>query len=663
MCGIVGFQGEFPADLLARMSQAVAHRGPDGDGCVTLGNGGAVTTGLAHRRLAIIDLSSHGLEPMTVCCPACGSSSLEDLALVYNGELYNFPEIRTELLSRGHVFHSRTDSEVLLHLWAERGPAMLDRLNGIFAFAIADGRERGRAAGIERGDLFLARDQLGVKPLYYLESPRGFAFASELKAILRDEEFSRQLDLEALHYHLAYLWTPAPRTLVDGVRKLPPGRAMVVREGRIARQWAYYDIPYGRPLLGQSMDALAHELHARLESAVRRQLIADVPVGAFLSGGLDSSTIVSMVRRAEPQRAITCYCIGFAGNDSVEGNPADLPYATQVAKHLGVRLNALQIQPGVIDQLERMLYFLDEPQADAAPINAMLIAEQARHDGIPVLLSGAGGDDVFSGYRRHLAVRMERMWGWLPTFVRTGIGSTARAIGSGYNVGGMRFHTPRRVLKALAFADFGEDERTASYFWWSADAVRRQLYSPAVAAATAGLTASTPLVESLQRIPEEHDPLNRMLYLEAKHFLADHNLNYTDKMGMASGVEIRVPLLDIDLVDFATRIPPSFKQRGLTGKAILKRAMEPDLPRSVIYRKKSGFGVPLRRWLHVELRDRVQDALSTEAITKRGLFNPQAVRELISLDSAGKIDGAYTIFALMCVELWCRMFIDRPGVM
>ena len=658
MCGVAGYQGRFASDLLDRMGRAVAHRGPDGDGAVVLTTPYAgLTTGLAHRRLAVIDLSPNGKQPMTVRCPRCRASSLQDLALTYNGELYNYRDLRAQLQSQGHVFHSQTDSEVLIHLYAEHGTDMLPKLNGIFAFALHDGRENGRSANIERGDLLLVRDPLGVKPLYLTSTPRGVLFASELKSIMQCADVRRSINPVALHYHLAYLWTPAPRTLLDGVEKLEPGCAVVVRKGAEARRWRWYELPYDGERLTGSPGAIAAELRERLAAAVERQLVADVPVGAFLSGGLDSSSIVAMARRngGSPDQ---CYTIAFRDDDTLQGMPNDLPYAKRVASALGVPLRIIEADPGIIEHLDEMLFYLDEPQADAAPINALLIARQARADGIPVLLSGAGGDDIFAGYRRHFALRLQRFWSWLPQAARAGIARSARSIADGHSPVAQSSHAIRRAVKSLAHADHEADERLVSYLWWSTDAVRRALYSDDLAAATAGVRTATPLLAGLERIPTESDALQRMLFLETKYFLPDHNLNYTDKMGMAAGIEIRVPLLDLELVRFAAQIPPSLKQQGRRGKAIFKQAMQSVLPRDVIHRGKTGFGAPLRRWLREELRERVDDTLSAKSIIARGLFNARAVQRLIHLDRAGRIDGAYTIFALVCVELWCRQFVD-----
>jgi asparagine synthase (glutamine-hydrolysing) len=619
---------------------------------------GPAPTALGHRRLSIIDLSACGAQPMGAPCAACGSTGVEQLALTYNGEIYNFAELRRELEAQGHAFHSRTDTEVLLHLYARDGLRMVERLNGIFAFALYDGRPSGRPDGVEPGDLLVVRDGMGVKPLYYAQLPQGLLFASEIKALAASGVLPREIDEVALHQTLAYLWTPAPRTLLRHVRKLPPGGALLVRGGRIAREWRFYDLPYGQPPLEEPADEVARRVHALVRQAVERQMVSDVPVGAFLSGGLDSSAVVAMMRRVHPGQRPPCYTIGFEG-DSLDGSPADLPYARRVAEHLGVPLREIVVGSGMVRDLERMLWALDEPQADPAPINALLIAEQARRDGVPVLMSGTGGDDVFSGYRRHRALRAERLWGWLPAAARGALGHSARALSAG---GGLLHAAPvRRAAKAFAYAGLPADRRLVSYFWWSGDALRRALYSGDLAARVGGADVAEPLLESLSRVPRERDPLNRMLYLEGKHFLADHNLNYTDKVGMASGIEVRVPLLDPDLVAYAARIPARFKQHGATGKWIFKRAMEGELPRDVVYRPKTGFGAPLRHWMRNDLRDYVEDTLSPGSLRRRGLFDPAAVGALVQADRAGRVDGAYTLFALMCVELWCRMFVDADA--
>jgi asparagine synthase (glutamine-hydrolysing) len=655
MCGIVGVQGEFPADLLKRMTDSVAHRGPDGEGALWIDIPNEAPTGLGHRRLAIIDLSAAGCQPMVL--RQANAEEGAAVTLVFNGEIYNYRELRAELAAAGHHFTTQTDSEVLLHLYERDGFQMLRQLNGIFAFAIHDARTYGRPVGVDRGALFLVRDQAGVKPLYFSSTPQGFLFASEIKALLCHPALSRQIDPIALHQMLAYLWTPAPRTMLRAVNKLEPGCAMLVHRGAVVRHWRYYRLPYDGRRDVRPRAAIAAELTARVEQAVRRQLVADVPVGAFLSGGLDSSAVVAMMRRAQPDQRIQCFSIGFGDDVDNEGNPADLPYARRVAKHLNVELEEIRIDATSVDRLEEMVALLDEPQADPAPINALFIAERARAMGIPVLLSGVGGDDIFSGYRRHRALQFERWWAWLPQTARAAIQSVAvrAATGRGKRQGGV---IGRRLTKMFAHAGEDAERRLIAYFWWSPDPLRRNLYSAEFAAQVGAADAAEPLRASLAEIPEEHDPLQRMLFLETRHFLADHNLNYTDRAGMSAGVEVRVPLLDLDLIDFAAKIPASMKQAGNEGKSIFKEAMRGVLPHDVIYRPKSGFGAPLRRWLRHELRVRVEDTLDPEVLRRRGFFDPRAVRALIDDDRQGRLDGGYTIFALMCFELWCRRFID-----
>jgi asparagine synthase (glutamine-hydrolysing) len=636
------------------MTQAVAHRGPDGAGTAVIALEGQPPTGLGHRRLAIIDLSDAGLQPMTVA-PDAGGGMHGGLTLTFNGEIYNYRELREELISTGHHFNTATDSEVLLHLYERHGLEMLDRLNGMFAFAIHDARESGRPTGVPRGALFIARDQLGVKPLYYAQTRAGFLFGSEIKALTCASELSRDIDPLALHYMLAYLWTPAPRTMLAAVKKLEPGAALIVHDGRVRRHWLYYTLPYDGTVDARSTSIVAGELSEKVSTAVRRQLVADVPVGAFLSGGLDSSAVVAMMRRQRPDQRITCFSIRFADGVDIEGNPADLPYARKVARHLNVDLEEVLVESSAISRLDEMVNLLDEPQADPATINALLIAERARAMGIPVLLSGAGGDDIFSGYRRHWALAFERRWAWLPVGTRRGI-QAAAAIAAGGG-GGANVHL-RRLSKMFAYAGESEERRLVSYFWWSTEQVRRALYSAEFGHQVAHADTAAPLLDSLQLIPAERNPLQRMLYLDSRHFLADHNLNYTDRAGMAVGVEVRVPLLDVDLVRFAARIAPHMKQSGRVGKAIFKKAMEPYLPRSIIYRPKSGFGAPLRGWLRKELRATVDATLDRTSLARRGFFDPVAVRRMIDLDRAGGIDASYTIFALMCFELWCRRFVD-----
>jgi asparagine synthase (glutamine-hydrolysing) len=395
------------------------------------------------------------------------------------------------------------------------------------------------------------------------------------------------------------------------------------------------------------------QVQAHVQRAVERQMVADVPVGAFLSGGLDSSAVVAFARQCVPARKLQCFTIGFR-DDAVrrEGMAEDLPYARRVADALDVELHTIYVGPEMVQQLEKMIYYLDEPQADPAPLNALFISQLARQHGIKVLLSGAGGDDIFTGYRRHYALLQEKYWSWMPQMVRRGLRCTTHLIPTSIPFG-------RRLTKAFQYADYEGDERLVSYFYWIDPHIQRSLYTTELHTYLADLAPATPLLAALTCLPENAPDLNRMLYLEGKFFLADHNLNYTDKMSMAAGVEVRVPLLDPELIALAARLPIAFKQRGRVGKWIFKKAMEPYLPREVIYRSKSGFGAPLRSWLRHELRPMAEALLSETTLKRRGLFDPKAVQRLIERDRQGRLDGAYTIFALMCIELWAQIFVDQ----
>lgn len=648
MCGIAGFSGQFSQELLFKMSERIAHRGPDDQGLQFI-NDNYNKVGLAHRRLSIIDLSTAASQPMTVSCQACYQAQGK-LWITYNGEIYNYRELRQELSNKGHQFRTTSDTEVLIHLYQEYGTNMMQYLNGIYAFVIYDGRTN-------PGEMLVVRDGLGVKPLYYAETNQGFLFASELKSLLLCDAVPKALNLTALHYYLAYLWTPGDVTALSAVKKLQPGEALLVRAGAIAKKWFHYDIPYTGEYQNHSIIDSVNELDNKLRTAIKRQLIADVPVGAFLSGGLDSSSIVNYMRQQDPYSPIHCYSIGFDEGMQSEGNPDDLPYAYTVAKKFNLNIHPIIAKPDIVNDLQHMIYHLDEPQADPAGLHVYTIAKAAKSDGIKVLLSGAGGDDIFSGYRRHQIIRTDKFFQYLPMRMRQKIAYSAGSILNGESKYNLQNSYTRRLAKLMSAIDLPFDKQMIYHFIWGTESLRRTLYSPEMANALLNVDTAQPLLNSLQRIPSEKNYLNRMLYLETKHFLADHNLNYTDKMSMAAGVEVRVPLLDYDLVDFASKLPSKFKQHRNVSKYIFKKTMEAYLPSNIVYRKKAGFGAPLRKWLLHDLDPIVNDILSSAAIQQRGLFDANAVTQLIKQNKAGKVDASYTIFSLLCIEMWCRTFL------
>jgi len=632
MCGIAGYVGHFPKALLHLMQETLDHRGPDGHGSVCIAD---ENVGFAHTRLSIIDVSDTGAQPMW--------NADKNLCITYNGEIYNFQDLRKTLKTKGYNFTGGSDTEVLLAMYQEYGHDMLQQLNGIFAFAIWDEKAN---------SVFIARDGLGVKPLYYAETVQGFLFASEIKALLHSKSVTRDIDLEAMFYYLTYLWAPAPYTPLQAVRKLLPGHAMLVDKNGVQKTWCFYDLPYDQPVNQNISESDAVDaLREILETAVTRQMMSDVPLGAFLSGGLDSSAVAAFAQRYCDQNdaeRLSCFTIQTDdADDKQEGRVSDLPYAKQVAEHLGVDLNVVPVQPDMWQDLDKMLWFMDEPQADLASLNVWYIAQHARERGIKVLLGGSGGDDIFTGYKRHYALQQG---GWIqnmPMFLRkTGQMATGCLPRSNPKM--------RRIAKFFQYVDLPQQEWLVSFFYWLNPVLGRGLFADDVA-----FDAAAPLLKSLECLPEDCPDMHKMLYLEAKHFLCDHNLNYTDKMSMATGVEARVPLLDKDLVDFACRLPPHLKQKGRQGKYIFKKAMEGLLPHDVIYRPKAGFGVPLRQWLKGPLKSMVQDVLAPDVLRARGIFDADAVQKMIAQNDQGREDASYSILALVCMERWCQIFIDQ----
>lgn len=632
MCGLAGFLGSFGDAWLEAAGGMLSHRGPDDAGTWIAPDR---SCGLAHRRLSIIDLSPTGHQPMVD--PASG------MALTYNGEIYNYRDLRRELEGRGHRFVGQSDSEVLLKGLVEYGEAVLPRLDGIFAFAAYDPRRR---------RLLIARDPFGIKPLYYARAPGGLLFASELKALLLERSVPRELDADAIGAYLTFLWSPGERTPLKSVRKLLPGHVMIAESGQL-RTVRYAAGMVGAPPHGDDPSSLARELDARLADAVERQMVADVPVGAFLSGGLDSSAIVAHAARLAGGRNLQCFTIA-ADHEQLreEGVADDLPYARLVAEKLGVPLNVVRVDDSLVERLPEALFHLDEPQADPAVLNVLLIAELARARNIKVLLSGTAGDDLFSGYRRHLALRAEALWSWLPVGVRATLGRGTRGLAG-------RSGRLRKLARAFEYAPLDDDGRLLSYFFWLEPQLGAALLDRRLGASAQSIVA--PMSEALAASAGHGSRLERMLALEQRFFLPDHNLNYTDKLAMARGVEVRVPFLDPQVVGFAAGLPSGLKIRGTQAKWLLKRAMEAHLPREVIYRPKTGFGAPLRRWLRTGLRPWVDEVLAPAALRSRGLFEPQRVAELVARNRAGQADASYPIFAIVCVELWCRMFVD-PAV-
>jgi asparagine synthase (glutamine-hydrolysing) len=632
MCGILG---SFNTNINLESLMLLSHRGPDDNGFYK-----DEDIYLGQTRLSIQDLSSNGHQPMI--------SDNKDIILVYNGEIYNHKELRKEIESTGYTFKGSSDTEVVLKLYEIFNNDFLLKINGIFAIAIWDVREK---------KLLLARDHFGIKPLYYTSNEIDFTFSSELKSIIHSQKIKKDIDYKSMVSHLTYMWSPSPRTMFKNIKKLEPGHAMVVKDSKIINHWKYFDIKFN------DIDKNISEADAILKTkflikeAVKKQLISDVPVGAFLSGGLDSTSIVAFAKDLYLPNKLETYTIDFENTqNSSMGSSEDISYAKKAADYLDVKLNILKVNPNMISDVRSMIYHLDEPQADPAAINTMLISQYARKNNIKVLLSGSGGDDIFTGYRRHFAFNNEKYWSWLPQ-------SFKKIISNNINLMSSSNEFKRRLIKLFQYSALENKERIASYFYWINPEIINTILNDSIKNDILDYNVSSQLIKTLDKMSGTNDKLNQMLYLEIKHFLCDHNLNYTDKMGMSAGVEIRVPLLDKDLVDFTTSLPVNMKQRGTTGKWIFKKAMEGILPNDLIYRPKAGFGVPLRYWMKTNLKEFVNDTLSSKSLKNRMIFNENGLERLRRLDQENKIDASYTLFSIVCIETWYQLFVDSDQLL
>jgi asparagine synthase (glutamine-hydrolysing) len=632
------------------MLASIRHRGPDGAGVATFSGPEASVSrsehesiphgavGLGHVRLAIIDLSEAGFQPM--------SDEEGRVWVTFNGEIYNFAELRRDLACRGHRFRSRTDTEVLVHGWQEWGEGLLERIEGMFAFALHD-----RDSGVS----LLARDRLGIKPLYYATRPDGaFAAASEIKALLA-AGVTAELELESLNRYLAFLWVPEPDTAFAGVRSLPPGHVLRLVDGRPIVE-AYWDFVYEPE--GDDPAWHAAELRAATEAAVSRQLVSDVPVGAFFSGGVDSTAIVELMRRERGASAVSCFSVGFSKRDlSHDVIHDDLRYTRRYAKDTGVDYREAILSPDLTASLPEVVRHLDEPIADPAALSAYQICGAAS-DEFTVLLSGMGGDEIFGGYLRYVAIGLAARFRSLPGPMRSALGALAAPLPSAGSGRLGRFGSRAHRLLETARRPFPDDYLG---FLTHLDApARNSLYTPQLAAALSGADADATHRAHLDRVAGEHW-LNQAMYLDLKTFLASHNLTYMDRMSMAHSIEVRVPLIDELIVSVMRRVPPAGKLSGQATKIAFKQAMQGIVPDEIIRRPKAGFAAPARGWLANELRPMVDDLLSADTVRSRGLFRPEAVDRLIKDFRSGARDNAFPIWQLLTLELWHQAFLDAPA--
>jgi asparagine synthase (glutamine-hydrolysing) len=626
VCGIAGcYQQADGQRLVDVMSDRIAHRGPDAAGVWSHADD-RVSVQLGHRRLSIIDLTTAADQPL----------SKDGLTLVYNGELYNYKELRAELASHGARFTTKSDTEVVLEAWRAWGPEALRRFRGMFAFALAD---------TTTGELVLARDPLGIKPLYYVPRGDGVLFASELKGLLAAVGSELSIEPGALVASMLYYWVPEQRCAIRDVQKLPAGswarfRPDGTRETR--SYWRVQDVALA------AAAGPAADLRSVIEESVAAHLVADVPISSFLSGGLDSSIVTVLAHQAADE--VDAYTITFRPEDQkLEAMPDDAVFARKVAAQFGIKLHEIEISPDIVSLLPRMVDILDEPIGDPAAINTLLMCEAARARGVKVILSGMGADELFGGYRKHLACMMASRYARLPGPVRAGARFAVDRVPVSIAGRGLRY--PRWAKRFMTFADLPEEARfRRSYTLYDPDDLA-ELVDP-------------DLDGQVVRVVEEHraiyddnaldDEVNRMCLADTRLFMAGLNLAYTDRASMAASVEVRVPFVDLVVAQAAFSIPGNEKVRGRTQKAALKDAAENWLPAEIVHRPKASFGAPLRAWVRNDLRELISDVLVGGELVQTGMLRRQVLQRLIADEQAGRQDNAKQIWQLLSMELWYR---------
>jgi asparagine synthase (glutamine-hydrolysing) len=634
MCGICGkiyFDRSRSIDpaLIQRMSAALRHRGPDDSGVYISGN-----VGLGHRRLSIIDLSAAGRQPL--------SNEDESLWLVANGELYNFEELRQELVARGHTFRSRTDTEVILHWYEEEGHCCISRFRGMFAFALWDSR---------RQELFIARDRVGKKPLVYTSVDGAFLFASEIKALLEDPAVIPRVNEEALHHYLTYQYVPGEQTIFQGIYKLPPAHLLVLREGNITLT-PYWRLSYEpKQQFRREADAFA-AFREVFQEAVKVRLRSDVPLGAFLSGGIDSSATVAVMSSLMTQPVKT-FSIGFEESDYNE-----LAYARIIARQYHTEHREFIVKPDALAVLPNLVRQYDEPFADPSAIPTYYVAQLTRTY-VTVALNGDGGDESFAGYERYAASRLAAVYVRLPHILRTRLIAplVTRLPYQDY-----RWSMIRRFKRFIAGCD---DDPVTTYVNWQCyftNDMKARLYSPEFRERVQQVD-SVRLAAELFYQADAEQLIDRLLFVDVHLYLPYDLLVKADIACMAHGLEARSPLLDHRLMEFAATLPANFKLRGLETKYFLKRAVAPLVPQAILQRKKMGFGVPLHRWFRKELKDMAYAVLLDARAVGRGYFRHEEVRRLLEEHIAMRADHSYRLWALVWLELWHRLFIDKTQVL
>jgi asparagine synthase (glutamine-hydrolysing) len=630
MCGITGVAGSMRIDraALQRMNDALAHRGPDGEGFLWPSE---EPVGLAMRRLAIIDLTT-GDQPIF--------NEDGSVAVVYNGEIYNFHELRAQLEQRGHTFRTQGDTEVIVHAYEEFGVDCVEQLWGMFALALWDSRKQ---------LLLLARDRLGKKPLLYYTDPaaHGIAFASEMHALLQHPSVPREVDPSAIDDYLTYLYVPSPTSIFKNVKKLKPGHRLVWQHGRVTVE-PYWNVRFGSKLRLTEDEAL-EQFGALFRDAVRRRLIADVPLGAFLSGGMDSSSVVAEMAELS-STPVKTFSIGFGERDFDE-----LMYARQVAERYGTDHHELTVEPRALEVLPQLVRHYGEPYGDSSAIPTFYVAQLTRAH-VTVALNGDGGDELLAGYERHWAARIAARYDTIPRVVRHGL---IRPLIPLLPEPRQRRAFLRRAKRFMTAAHLPVLDRYLHWVGAYTPAHKAALYSDEFAFQVRSNSSGDWLRQALA--PEPHlDPVDAVLRADTLLYLPEDLLAKVDIASMANSLEARSPFLDHRLVEFCASLPSSMKLRGRTSKWLLRRLMRDRLPAPILTRSKMGFGVPVGEWLRGDLRPLLDDTLLSPRFAQRGYFDPSAVRALADDHLTRRADRTPHLWALLMLELWFREFVDAP---
>jgi asparagine synthase (glutamine-hydrolysing) len=632
MCGIAGklsFDHKLPSKHLIRtMCEAITHRGPDDSGVYIAGS-----VGLGNRRLSIIDLSG-GHQPI------CNED--ETIWIVFNGEIYNFPELRRSLLKKNHIFKTRSDTEVIVHLYEEHGVNCLQHLNGMFAFAIWDE---------PRQRLFLARDRLGEKPLIYALTDKGLTFASEIQAVLQDRAVPRELDLQALDLYLTYLYIPAPWTIFKAIRKLPPAHYLLC-QGDQVRIERYWQLDFGIKVK-MNENEVEERVRDLLRDSVRRRLISDVPLGAFLSGGIDSSTIVALMSRVS-DKPVRTFSVGFVGND-FQNN--ELPYARQVAERYNTQHQELWVRPEMTDILEKLVCHYGEPFGDGSAIPTYYISKIAREH-VKVVLTGDGGDELFGGYDWYnrfadfdMFQQVIQAWrdGTHRSLQHLSAFDVRHALGALKGAGVWTWHLARMARDPVS--RYGQIVTYYQHY------LRRRIYTDEVRHTLRYMNPLQPFYDRAARSDSWTD-LDQIFYLDHTTYLPDDILTKVDIASMACSLETRPPFLDHRLVEFMATLPAALKMKAGQTKYILRRVAANLLPSAVLERPKVGFGLPIRRWMQDDLYTLASDVLQDETFRQRELFNPETVTQMLSAHRQSEHDYGHQLYQLVVFELWARTFLD-----